>query len=109
MITVLGGLAEFERHLILSLTNEGRIRAQAREVKFGRRPELTKHQQAEVLARIAQGLTAIARSYNVSSVAGAKNRVLLSLGVLWDDVTSSPDPFVVGAFSCGRQRAELAG
>ncbi len=28
MITVLGGLAEFERHLILARTNEGRQRAQ---------------------------------------------------------------------------------
>ena len=35
MITVLGGLAEFERHLILSRTSEGRARAKARGVKFG--------------------------------------------------------------------------
>jgi DNA invertase Pin-like site-specific DNA recombinase len=68
MLTVLGGLAEFERHLILSRTAEGRVRAKARGVKFGPRPKLTKHRQAEALARIAQGetLTAIARSYNVS-------------------------------------------
>jgi DNA invertase Pin-like site-specific DNA recombinase len=68
MITVLGGLAEFERHLILSRTAEGRQRAKARGVRFGRRPKLTAHQQAEALARIAQGetLTAVARSYNVS-------------------------------------------
>ena len=68
MLTVLGGLAEFERHLILSRTNEGRVRAKARGVRFGRRPKLTKHQQAEALARIAGGetLTAVARSYNVS-------------------------------------------
>jgi DNA invertase Pin-like site-specific DNA recombinase len=68
MVTVLGGLAEFERHLILSRTAEGRSRAKARGVKFGRKPKLTKHQQAEALARIAQGetLTEIARSYNVS-------------------------------------------
>ena len=68
MLTVLGGLAEFERLLILSRTNEGRVRAKARGVRFGRKPKLTKHQQAEALARIAQGetLTAIARSYNVS-------------------------------------------
>jgi DNA invertase Pin-like site-specific DNA recombinase len=68
MLTVLGGLAEFERHLILSRTAEGRVRAKARGIKFGRKPKLTKHQQAEALARIAQGetLTAIARSYNVS-------------------------------------------
>jgi DNA invertase Pin-like site-specific DNA recombinase len=44
MITVLGGLAEFERHLILSRTSEGRDRAKARGVKFGRKPKLTKHQ-----------------------------------------------------------------
>ena len=35
MLTVLGGLAEFERHLILSRTNEGRVRAKARGVRFG--------------------------------------------------------------------------
>jgi DNA invertase Pin-like site-specific DNA recombinase len=68
MLTVLGGLAEFERHLILSRTDEGRIQAKARGVRFGRKPKLTKHQQAEALARVAQGetLTAIARSFNVS-------------------------------------------
>jgi DNA invertase Pin-like site-specific DNA recombinase len=68
MLTVLGGLAEFERHLILSRTDAGRVRAQARGVRFGRKLKLTKHQQAEARARLAQGetLAAIARSYNVS-------------------------------------------
>ena len=68
MITVLGGLAEFERHLILSRTNEGRQRAQARGVKFGRKPKLTKHQRDEALARKQSGetLVDIAKSYNVS-------------------------------------------
>jgi DNA invertase Pin-like site-specific DNA recombinase len=68
MITVLGGLAEFERHLILSRTAEGRVRAKAWGVKFGRRPKLTKHQREEALTRKRNGepLTAIARSYNVS-------------------------------------------
>jgi DNA invertase Pin-like site-specific DNA recombinase len=68
MITVLGGLAEFERFLILSRTAEGRQRAKSRGVKFRRKPKLTKHQRDEALARIAQGetLTAVARSYNVS-------------------------------------------
>ena len=63
MLTVLGGLAEFVRHLILSRTNGGRVRAKARGVRFGRKPKLTKHQQAEALARTAQGetLTAIAK------------------------------------------------
>ena len=68
MITVLGGLAEFERHLILARTNEGRQRAKARGVRFGRKLKLTKHQREEALARRAAGeaLAEIGRSYNVS-------------------------------------------
>jgi len=68
MLTVLGGLAEFERHLILARTSEGRQRAQARGVRFGRKQKLTVHQQQEALARRAAGeaLVDIARSYAVS-------------------------------------------
>jgi DNA invertase Pin-like site-specific DNA recombinase len=68
MVTVLGGLAEFERHLILARTSEGRERAQQRGVRFGRKPKLTVHQQQEALARRAAGeaLVDIARSYAVS-------------------------------------------
>ena len=68
MLTVLGGLAEFERHLILTRTDEGRRRAKARGVNFGRKPKLTKHQREEALARKRNGepLTEIAKSYNVS-------------------------------------------
>jgi len=69
MVTVLGGLAEFERHLILILiltpTAEGRTRAQANGVRFGRKPSLTAYQRAEALRRRAAGetLVEIARSY----------------------------------------------
>jgi DNA invertase Pin-like site-specific DNA recombinase len=68
MLTVLGGLAEFERELIRARTDEGRKRAQARGVRFGRKLKLTAHQQQEALARRAAGeaLVDIARSYNVS-------------------------------------------
>ena len=68
MLTVLGGLAELERHLILARTSEGRQRAQARGVKFGRKPKLTAHQQQEAIQRRARGeaLVDIARSYAVS-------------------------------------------
>jgi DNA invertase Pin-like site-specific DNA recombinase len=68
MLTELGGLAEFERHLILARTSEGRQRAQQRGVRFGRKPKLTVHQQQEALARRAAGeaLVDIARSYAVS-------------------------------------------
>jgi DNA invertase Pin-like site-specific DNA recombinase len=67
MLTVLGGLAEFERELIRSRTSEGRERAKARGVKLGRRSKLTAHQQQEARARREQGETAagIARLFNV--------------------------------------------
>jgi DNA invertase Pin-like site-specific DNA recombinase len=68
MITVLGGLAEFERHLILARTNEGRERAKARGVRFGRKLKLTPHQRQGAIARREAGeaLVEIGRSYNVS-------------------------------------------
>jgi DNA invertase Pin-like site-specific DNA recombinase len=68
MITILGGLAEFERSLILARTSEGRTKAKARGVRFGRKLALTPHQRSEALARRAAGesLVDIARSYAVS-------------------------------------------
>jgi DNA invertase Pin-like site-specific DNA recombinase len=68
MLTILGGLAEFERELIRTRTGEGRERAKARGVIMGRRPKLTSHQRREAIARREAGeiLVDIARSYNVS-------------------------------------------
>jgi DNA invertase Pin-like site-specific DNA recombinase len=70
MLTILGGLAEFERALILARTGEGRKRAQARGVRFGRPRKLTAHQRQEALRRLAKGETQadIARTYGVSHV-----------------------------------------
>ena len=67
MLTVLGGLAEFERDLIRARTGEGRERAKARGVKMGRKPKLTPHQQREAMKRRDSGepVREIARSYNV--------------------------------------------
>src|SRR6266705_482208 len=64
MLTVLGGLAEFERELIRIRTGEGRKRAKARGVRLGRRPKLTPHQRKEAIARRDAGepLTEIART-----------------------------------------------
>jgi hypothetical protein len=45
MLTVLGGLAEFEGDLIRTRTSEGRERAKARGVKLGRKPKMTEHQK----------------------------------------------------------------
>ena len=70
MLTVLAGLAEFERDLIRTRTGEGRARAVARGVKMGRPPKLTSHQQQEAIKRRDQGeetLADIGRSYNVSA------------------------------------------
>src|SRR5258705_6502661 len=68
MLTVLGGLAEFERSLILARTSEGRARAKARGVRFGRKPKLAPHQIAEARKRreAGEGLSDIGRSFNVS-------------------------------------------
>jgi DNA invertase Pin-like site-specific DNA recombinase len=68
MLTVFCGLAEFERELIRARTDEGRKRAMARGVRFGRKPKLNPHQVQEALARRAAGepLVEIGRSYNVS-------------------------------------------
>jgi DNA invertase Pin-like site-specific DNA recombinase/predicted nucleotidyltransferase len=69
MITVLGGLAEFERELIRARTGEGRERAKARGVQLGRRPTLTRHQRADALAALSAGTATqadLARRFAVS-------------------------------------------
>ena len=68
MVTILAGLAEFERSLILARTGEGRTRAMARGVRFGRKPKLSAYQIAEAVRRHANGETCtdIGRSFNVS-------------------------------------------
>jgi len=69
MLTVLGGLAEFERELIKARTGEGRRRAKAQGKSLGRPFKLTDHQRAEAVERRGNGetLAEIARSYNVSA------------------------------------------
>ena len=68
MLTMLAGLAEFERAMILARTSEGRAGAKARGVKFGRKPKLSAFQISEALARREAGeaLADIGRSYGVS-------------------------------------------
>jgi DNA invertase Pin-like site-specific DNA recombinase len=69
MLTVLDGLAEFERDLIRTRTSEGRERAKARGVKLGRKPKMTEHQKREAIRRRdrdGEPVREIARSYNVS-------------------------------------------
>ena len=56
MLTVLGGLAEFERELILARTGDGRKRAKDRGVRFGRPRKLTAHQRQEALQRLQEAI-----------------------------------------------------
>jgi DNA invertase Pin-like site-specific DNA recombinase len=77
MLTVLGGLAEFERELIKARTSEGRTRAQARGVRFGRKLKLSKFQIEEALTRRQAGecFVDIGRSYGVSHSTISRLRV----------------------------------
>jgi DNA invertase Pin-like site-specific DNA recombinase len=68
LLNVLGALAQFERSLIISRTSEGRKRAKAKGVVFGRKPSLSSYQRQEALARLAAGETTrdIARTFGCS-------------------------------------------
>jgi DNA invertase Pin-like site-specific DNA recombinase len=74
MLTVLAGLAEFERDLIRARTGEGRARAVERGQKMGRPFKLTDHQKREAIKRRDQGetLAEIGRSYNVSPATNSR-------------------------------------
>jgi DNA invertase Pin-like site-specific DNA recombinase len=68
MLTVLGGLAEFERELIRARTGEGRERAKARGVRFGRPRKLSPHQRREAIERINAGepVADVARTFGIN-------------------------------------------
>ena len=85
MLTMLGGLAEFERELIRARTDDGRKRAKDRGVKFGRPQALTAHQRKEAIQRLAEGAVQadLARSYGVSQATISR--------------LAAPSPFEVGA------------
>ena len=51
--TLLAAIAEFERELIRERTGEGRKRAMAAGVKFGRKQKLSDYQRAEAIKRRA--------------------------------------------------------
>ena len=66
-IAFLSALAEDERQRIVKRANDGRAAARKLGARFGRKPKLTQHQQAEAKQRLAKGETCrgIARSFNV--------------------------------------------
>ena len=71
---ILPAMAEDERQRIVKRANEGRKAARSKGVRFGRKPKLTDHQQAEALKRRADaeviehtcGMTQASRSLSVS-------------------------------------------
>ncbi len=65
--TLLAAIADFERDLIRERTGEGRKRALAAGIKFGRKRKLSDYQRTEAIKRRAAGetLAAIAKSYGV--------------------------------------------
>lgn len=68
LITMLGGVAEFERELIRSRTEEGRRRAKARGVRFGHDFKLSVEQRAAIRLAHAAGvnISTLARRHLVS-------------------------------------------
>jgi len=79
--SILAVIGEFERELIRARTDEGRKRAQARGVRFGRKPKLSQYQIEEAIARREAGetLSDIGRRYNVSH--STISRLASDLGV----------------------------
>ncbi|MHC8346626.1 recombinase family protein [Pseudomonas sp. RT6P73] len=70
-VTILSVLAKAERLRILERTNEGQLEAQARDVKFGRKPTVDK---AEIFTLHDQGVSAmeIAKQLKIGRSTGYK-------------------------------------
>jgi DNA invertase Pin-like site-specific DNA recombinase len=68
MLTLLGGIAEFERELIRIRTAEGRARAVAAGVRLGRPVKMSPAQRKDAAYRVHAGekIETVARLYNVS-------------------------------------------
>ena len=106
MLTVLGGLAEFE--LIRTPTGEGRARAKARGVRMGRKPKLTDHQKREAVKRRDHGeetLAEIGRSYNVSGWTISRLVLLVSVR----EVVESDESFVIQGWRPDSRRSRRYG
>jgi DNA invertase Pin-like site-specific DNA recombinase len=81
--TLLAAIAEFERDLIRERTGDGRKRAMAKGVKFGRKPKLSDYQRQEAIRRRAAGETLgeIAKSYAVDVSMISRLKLISSPGL----------------------------
>lgn len=69
LFNVLGAVAAFERALILERTEEGRLKAKAKGVKFGAKPKLTDAQLKLAITEFKEGTmtaTAVAQKHGIS-------------------------------------------
>ena len=64
VVTILSAVAQAERQRILERTNEGRLEAQARGVKFGRKPTVNK-EKVHTLHSQGLGATTIAKQLKI--------------------------------------------
>lgn len=64
VVTILSAVAEAERQRILERTNEGRLEAKAKGVKFGRKPSIDRR-QVRTLHEEGHGATDIARELKI--------------------------------------------
>jgi DNA invertase Pin-like site-specific DNA recombinase len=67
VVTILGGISEFERSLILARTEAGILKARSQGKKFGRPSALDVGQKRKIAERYAAGETMaeLAREYEV--------------------------------------------
>ncbi len=64
VVTILSAVAQAERQRILERTNEGRLEAKAKGIKFGRKPSVDK-EKIRTLRSQGVGATEIARQLNI--------------------------------------------
>jgi DNA invertase Pin-like site-specific DNA recombinase len=64
VVTILSAVAQAERQRILERTNEGRLEAKAKGVKFGRKPTVDK-KRLQTLHSQGVGATEIARQLKI--------------------------------------------
>ena len=64
VVTILSAVAQAERQRILERTNEGRLEAKAKGIKFGRKPSVDKEKVRNLRSQ-GVGATEIARQLNI--------------------------------------------
>jgi DNA invertase Pin-like site-specific DNA recombinase len=110
MLTILGGLAEFERSLIKARTDVGVRRAREAGIRFGRPPKLTKHQQEQAMKLIDQGepQSAIARllavdQSTISRLASRSASTTLPRGIRPARADEYGNSYIIGGQTPGRR------